>query len=352
MIATLSIAFNIGTGDDVLKARVSYTPHDAIMIMGNTGFTLANGVTDGTGSAIDPYIIENWEIDATLDMFGVYIYGTTAHYIIRNVHVFGAGSMGVVMYQAPHGSVEGCLMDSGMAGILLMETDDCNLTGNEVTGQDLVGIEMYTCQQVNIIGNTLLNNNMSSIAGIDASDIFVSSNTCLDSNWSGIMLEESGYWDIDDNNISGNGFFGIAMNNTWGITIENNEVTSNAEYGVYVGNSTDVGVFHNVFIGNGVQAMQDTCVNTVWDDGYPSGGNYWSDYSGSDENNGIDQDVPGADGIGDTPYVIDVGGTDRYPWMTPDMVIIPEFPLAALPLMILALVAVVTRWSSRSRRKG
>jgi parallel beta-helix repeat protein len=46
----------------------------------------------------------------------------------------------------------------------------------------------------------------------------------------------------------------------------------------------------------------------VWDDGYPSGGNYWSDYTGVDAN---------GDGIGDTPYIIDANNTDRYPVMHP-----------------------------------
>jgi hypothetical protein len=55
----------------------------------------------------------------------------------------------------------------------------------------------------------------------------------------------------------------------------------------------------------------------VWDDGYPSGGNYWSDYKGIDVKSGPNQDQPRSDGIGDTPYVIDANNQDRYPLMNP-----------------------------------
>jgi hypothetical protein len=50
-------------------------------------------------------------------------------------------------------------------------------------------------------------------------------------------------------------------------------------------------------------------MNNIWNDDYPSGGNYWDDYSGIDDN---------GDGIGDIPYEIFGGeSTDQYPLMTP-----------------------------------
>lgn len=66
------------------------------------------------------------------------------------------------------------------------------------------------------------------------------------------------------------------------------------------------------------QASSDTYSNdNSWDDGYPSGGNYWSDYTGVDGNSGSNQDLSGSDGVGDTPYTIDNNNRDRYPLANP-----------------------------------
>jgi hypothetical protein len=55
----------------------------------------------------------------------------------------------------------------------------------------------------------------------------------------------------------------------------------------------------------------------AWDDGYPSGGNYWSDYTGLDLYKGANQTVAGSDEIGDTPYTVDANNIDHYPLMNP-----------------------------------
>jgi hypothetical protein len=90
-------------------------------------------------------------------------------------------------------------------------------------------------------------------------------------------------------------------------------------------------ILHNSFIDNVHQAV-DNATGNFWDDGYPSGGNYWSDYNGTDSNH---------DGIGDTPYVIDANNTDNYPLMV--QYVIPEFQsfLILPPFMLAALLAVI-----------
>jgi len=43
----------------------AYTPHLPILIAGDTNFTAVNGVTGGSGTLADPYLIEGWEINTT-----------------------------------------------------------------------------------------------------------------------------------------------------------------------------------------------------------------------------------------------------------------------------------------------
>jgi len=84
---------------------------------------------------------------------------------------------------------------------------------------------------------------------------------------------------------------------------------ADSTYGVYFYESPDNRFWHNNFTDNTQQVyISGDSYPNVWDDGYPSGGNYWSDYSGSDAN---------GDGIGDSPYTIDGNNTDNYPLMAP-----------------------------------
>ena len=87
-------------------------------------------------------------------------------------------------------------------------------------------------------------------------------------------------------------------------------------YSIYLSSSSNNKIYHNNLINNTDQAYDDNN-NNLWDNGYPSGGNYWSDYTGVDLKSGPGQNIPGSDGIGDIPYNISggSGAKDRYPMM-------------------------------------
>jgi parallel beta-helix repeat protein len=108
---------------------------------------------------------------------------------------------------------------------------------------------------------------------------------------------------------------GIALSTDWfGNIYRGNSIVENG-IGFYQFGSSGNRIFHNNFVDNMQQVLPPG--TNVWDDGYPIGGNYWSDYNGSDMYNGPFQNVAGSDGIGDTPYAIDKENNDTYPLMKP-----------------------------------
>jgi len=75
-------------------------------------------------------------------------------------------------------------------------------------------------------------------------------------------------------------------------------------------------IYYNSFMNNTHNVLTIDSANT-FDNGYPGGGNFWDDYTGTDLYSGSFQNETGSDGIGDTPYVIDSSNMDNYPLMQP-----------------------------------
>jgi parallel beta-helix repeat protein len=138
--------------------------------------------------------------------------------------------------------------------------------------------------------------------------------TVIHGSYHGIHLISSST-SIINNCISHSNEIGIYLEESNLNVISNCLVYNNSWIGIGIFNySTNNLIFHNNILSNTINA-QDTSNNT-WDNGFPSGGNYWDDYTGSDNYQGPNQDIPGGDKIGDIPYNITGGNNqDLYPFM-------------------------------------
>jgi parallel beta-helix repeat protein len=185
----------------------------------------------------------------------------------------------------------------------------------------------------NSVNNSIIGNNITDIYGINAIWIYLgaSNNTIsgniISNNGVGIKVDMSGSTTISENYISSNGM-GIWLSGNQNRIIRNEIINNGIGVRDFIGGNF---IQHNNFVNNSVTVPERLLDRNVWDDGYPSGGNYWSNYNGTDNN---------GDGIGDTPYVIDENNQDNYPLMEPT--IIPEFPSwTILPLFLIASIIVI-----------
>ncbi|MGA1873316.1 MAG: NosD domain-containing protein [Thermoplasmatota archaeon] len=137
--------------------------HDRIVINSNSEFTSDNGVSAGNGSAGNPYIIEDFEIEPG-DNNGIEIRNTDKHVIIRN-----------------------CTIGRGFVnryGLYLFSIDNCTIDSCTIKYFN-VGIYFYSCMNM-LVNNTRLAN---CSYGIDtASSENVTIDGCMfTGTWHGIM---------------------------------------------------------------------------------------------------------------------------------------------------------------------
>jgi parallel beta-helix repeat protein len=191
--------------------------------------------------------------------------------------------------------------------------DDALIASNSLSGR-LASVTFFLSDKIHIEKNTI-GDSMYGLVLRYNTNIMIANNTMTKCDYAGIDLMECGNIKVSGNSVSECGY-GLRLDRTMNPEVWQNTFSDNY-YGIYLDSAGSLRVYHNNFINNTVQARPDSLPGYSWDDSYPSGGNYWSDYSGLDQFNGPLQDLPGSDGIGDTPYLIGPRYQDSYPLMGP-----------------------------------
>ena len=358
VFALLMTLLVLGSSLFLLSPKVTAStrvPHSQILISGNSEFIAANGVIGGTGTASDPYVIQGWNITVCwrCPYYGIEVANTTAYFRIFNVTVSSLitaqPATGILLNNATNGRIDNSVVQDESifccGGIIVessrnivvnannAEAGSCN-NFSSCSTYDTVGA--YGSTNVTISGNSIRADTSGNVLGVrGSSNVSILDNTILMNGlppigapWAssnGIVVSSSGNVKISQNSVrdSACSAYSPAMSMIVGgsnsVQIFGNNITSSYSCGsgIVLQSATGSLVYHNNLVNNSVQASDDNPGKNQWDNGYPSGGNFWSDYKGVDNCSGPQQNIcPNPDGIGDTPYAFS-SAQDNYPLMTP-----------------------------------
>jgi parallel beta-helix repeat protein len=270
---------------------------------------------------------------------GIHLESSSNNLILKNNITENLVSGIAIMYSSHNNTINGNTLTDNFDGIYISDSDNQHVVQNivEVSGNN--GIDFDDSSNNVVVGNIVSDSyNYGMVIYRSASDVIHGNR--LSNNAKGIYLSFSENNTIFQNNMTNNEHgldIGLSSNN---LIYEN--ILSHNDIGILLSSTTSENntIWNNDFMDNTKQALNDALGATLfWDNG--SEGNYWSDYTGTDNN---------GDGIGDTPYIIDEKNQDNFPLI--ELVVILEFPSwIILPLLtVVSLVIIVAR--KKLLRKG
>jgi parallel beta-helix repeat protein len=203
-------------------------------------------------------------------------------------------------------------------GVRVTNSREVTISKSTITNNFGGGIYVQSATNLALFDNNIDFNDFTSVYVDGADNLTMSGNTISGStNGAGMYAQYVNDSVIDNNLFSDNKHDNLFLVYALRNTVKNNTFTNAGTAGIDIMRSENNKIYHNNIINNAIQSFELDSTN-IWDNGYPSGGNYWSDYAGLDRFSGPTQIGTGSDGIGDTPYLgitSNSGSKDRYPLM-------------------------------------
>jgi len=309
-----SIAITAGGNNSVYNNIVhNSSDYGGIDVIGSNNNTIYNNIA----------YFSRWGISTNHGSYNR-IYNNTVHSNVVGIHIDwpSTGNIiynnnvslnihtGIKVINEANGTViHGNIISESDCGIWLANSPSNNISGNNITTNNDDGIYLQGSSNNSIVGNNITNNDHGIRLTASSSHNTVQGNNIIANNLVGIYLNESSENNVLGNDITENNVIGIYLAYSSNYNrISGNNITEHSS-GVVLFESSNNSFYYNNFVNNTHQVFTGESIlpPNIWDNGYPSGGNYWSDYAGEDAD---------GDGIGDTPYVIDPNNQDNYPLWT------------------------------------
>jgi parallel beta-helix repeat protein len=140
----------------------NFVDRGPIRIDGDQGLNSANGLTGGSGTAENPYLIEGWRIVNlhTSNSIGIIIGNTTACIEIRSVDISGAG-IGISITNARNVTVSDSLLSNNTYAVSVDHSLDCSVVNNTFADNH------YAVFVIDASKNTQIKNNVYLRNGVD-----------------------------------------------------------------------------------------------------------------------------------------------------------------------------------------
>jgi len=316
-----------GRSNVTIKNMIIKAFYDGIYLTESNNVTISNNtLTDNYYRAIDLWYTNNSKMinnNIIRNYYGVSLWHSSSNVMINNTIAFNNAN-GVWMFYSRNATfrnnkIAGNSYNFAVGGTYLSDYVHDVDSSNTVEGKPMY---YWVNKQ-----NRQIPTDAGYVAVINSTEIVVR-DLILRNNSDGIVFAFTNNSTIMNVTIT-NGDSGIFLYNSRNNTIVRNTIMNHRPqvgfgFGITLAYSNNNEIYHNDFANNMVQVRVGVeSPNNSWDDGYPSGGNYWSDYNGTDFYIGPYQNLTGSDGIGDTPYIIDEANADRYPLMSlygPDLI--------------------------------